>query len=86
MSEGKLCQLGDFIGRHWGDCVALVMLFTGVGLEVYNSTAILRWGLKLEGIHEMSTALVMTAVGILKLRGNPPKNGNGNGNGEKEKQ
>ena len=67
--------MGDFVGRHWGDCVALLMLFTGVALEVYNSVALVKWGMKLDGIHEMSTALVMTAVGILKLRPTPKTNG-----------
>ena len=80
MSESRLCQFGDFVGRHWGDVVGLIIMFSGVALEIYNSIAILKWGVKLDGIHELSASFVLAAMGILKLRGNPKPNGNGNGN------
>ena len=80
---GKLDDFGDFLGRHWGDVVGLIILFTGVVLEIGHAIAIVKWQAQLSGIHELSASLVLAAMGILKLRTNPKENGNGNGNGTK---
>ena len=74
---GKIEDFGDFCGRHWGDVTGLIILFTGVGLEVFNAVSILKWGVKLEGVHEMAASFTMAAMGVLKLRSVPKANGNG---------
>jgi hypothetical protein len=62
---------GDFIGRHWGDFVGLLILYTGV--------ALILWAAAPDG-KQTGQALVLAAMGILKLRSNDKKtDGNGNG-------
>lgn len=91
MSEqNKLCQVGDFAGRHWGDVVGLALIGTGVSLKVVSWITLLVMFAKgfdadklvhlSLGVTALSDSLVMTGVGIVKLRHNPaPQNGNGNG-------
>ena len=78
MSMGRIDDVGDWIGRHWGDCVGLVVLCLGVGLEIFNAVVFIKWQIQLEHVHELAGLLVGGAMFALKLRANP-KNGNGNG-------
>lgn len=75
--KGILTDMGDFIGRHWGDFIGLALLYTGVFLVFY--AAVYLGGN--QSVDHLGESLVLAAMGILKLRNNP-KNGNGNGNGE----
>ena len=72
------CNEG-WAARHWGDVVGMLLLFTGISLEVFHSIVLLKYSFDMRGIHELSTGLVMTGLSVIKLRHNPNKNGNGNG-------
>ncbi len=61
----------DFIERHWGDYVGLLLIFTGVALVVLGGVIELQTDKNLAQIYGLGGALVTTGVGLLKLRGNP---------------
>ena len=84
---GHWDNFGDFAGRHWGDFVGLIFICTGVVLKFISWIVLLilfAKGFDADKITHLSLvvtalsdSLVMTGVGIVKLRHNPPKNGNG---------
>ena len=74
-NEGRLCQLGDFIGRHWGDFVGLLILSLGIGLLLAYAAHTGDWS----EVKTLGTGLSGAALIVLKLRNNPKQNGNGNG-------
>jgi len=57
-------DVADFVARHWGDVIALLILYTGIVLVVYY------------GHEKLGEALITASLLALKLRPNP-KNGNG---------
>ena len=54
----------SFWHEKWGDCIALLVLFTGVTLYV-------------NAFHDLGQSLVMAGLVGLKLRTTPALNGNG---------
>ncbi len=61
----------DFIERHWGDYVGLILIFAGIGLTILGGIIYLNTDKSLEQFYSLGGALVTTGVGLLKLRGNP---------------
>jgi len=57
-------DLAEFIARHWGDVIALLILYTGIALVVHS------------GQEKLGEMLISASLLALKLRPNP-KNGNG---------
>lgn len=57
-------DVADFVARHWGDVIALLILYTGIVLVVAY------------GQEKLGEALITASLLALKLRPNP-KNGNG---------
>ncbi len=78
---GKTDDFFDFCGRHLGDAIATLILFVGIFLTVLYAYKTGDW----DAVEKLAGALVLTAMGVLKLRPNP-KNGNGNGQAKSEEK
>ena len=71
-------NFGDFIGRHWGDFVALTILVGGAILALVYASKSGDWS----EVKLLAQTLTGAALFGLKLRSNPKENGkNGNTNG-----
>ena len=73
-------NFGDFIGRHWGDFVALTILIGGAILALVYASKSGDWS----EVKLLAQTLTGAALFGLKLRNNPKENGKsngGNGNG-----
>jgi hypothetical protein len=68
---GLMHEYYDFIERHWGDYVGLLLIFTGVGMVSTGGFIELSTGKELHVIYAQGGGLITTGVGLLKLRGNP---------------
>jgi len=58
----------DFIERHWGDLISILVLYTGIGLYILKAI----YGID-SGIDHLGEALVMAALVGLKLRPSAPR-------------
>lgn len=72
---GKIDQIGDFVGRHWGDFVGSVILVIGTVLVVLYAMKTGDWA----KVESLGASLTGASLIVLKLRNNPKPNGNGNG-------
>ena len=79
----------SFVKRHWGDVIGLILVGSGVLLQFVAWIVIIVLFVKgfepdklthiSLGVTGLGNSLVLTGVGILKLKHNPPTNGGGNG-------
>jgi hypothetical protein len=59
--------IGDFISRHWGDSIGLYMIHLGIVLIILGGLFT-----QLSDVAHVGESFILTGVGMLKLRYNPP--------------
>jgi len=65
---------GDFIERHFGDSIGVYLLHLGIGLIILGDAFPV-----MTHAEQIGNSLVLTAMGVLKLKTVPGGNGNGGG-------
>jgi hypothetical protein len=68
----RLQGLGDFVSRHWGDSIGLYLIHLGILLVILGG-----FYSQLTNAEHVGESFILTGVGLLKLKYNPPVNGNG---------
>ena len=68
----RLQGLGDFVSRHWGDSIGLYLIHLGILLVILGG-----FYSQLATAEHVGESFILTGVGLLKLKYNPPTNGNG---------
>src|ERR1700690_1009100 len=66
--------LGDFIERHFGDSIGIYLLHLGVALIILGDCFA-----QMTHAEQVGNSLLLTAMGVLKLKTVPGGNGNGGG-------